>query len=373
MLSAFQTASMVAPSRSPKQVLQNVKIIAEPDRVSLIATDMEVGIQLNVSDVEVEVSGSALLSVSQFGAILRESSDETLRVEADDAGVQVFGDRSKFKIPSSDPNTFPSISSFEEESYHSVPAKLIRELIKRTLFATDSESSRYALGGVLLEMEPDSITAVGTDGRRLAKMEGEATSVEGHTSGDTMTIVPSRAMLLIDRSLHENDEELKLCVRGNDLLVSSATATINARLVEGRFPRWRDVFPKDRDSIDIDLTVGPMYSALRQASIVTSNESRGIDFTFGDGTLILAGTTADIGESRVELPIGYDGQEIKLCLDHRYVGDFLKVLEPEKSFTLNVVDGDNAALFTTEDGYGYVVMPLAREKAVAAAAAASAG
>ena len=87
----------------------------------------------------------------------------------------------------------------------------------------------------------------------------------------------------------------------------------------------------------------------------------------------MSGVTADVGESRVELPIGYDGDDIKLCLDHRYVGDFLHVLEPEKSITLNIVDADNAALFSTDDGYGYVVMPLAREKAVAAAAAASAG
>jgi DNA polymerase-3 subunit beta len=117
------------------------------------------------------------------------------------------------------------------------------------------------------------------------------------------------------------------------------------------------------------MTVGPLHSALRQAAIVASNESRGIDFRFDDGSLILSGTTADIGESQVELPISSEGDEIILCMDHRYVSDFLRVLDAEKTFVINIVDGDNAALFQTDDGYGYVVMPLAREKHVAAAAA----
>ena len=83
----------------------------------------------------------------------------------------------------------------------------------------------------------------------------------------------------------------------------------------------------------IDLTVGPLYSAVRQAAIVTSEESRGIDFTFGEGTLVLAGQTAEVGQSRIELPIAYDGQPISITLDPRFVSDFLKVLEPEKTFT----------------------------------------
>ena len=215
-------------------------------------------------------------------------------------------------------------------------------------------------------METDKVIAVGTDGRRLAKMEGPAQTIDGHHTGDTMTIIPSRAMQLIDRSLIESDDIVKVTVRGNDILLRTHAATVSSRLVEGRFPKWRDVLPEDRDAVSIDMTVGPLYSALRQAAIVASKESRGIDFRFGDGSLVLSGTTADVGESQVELPISYEGNEIILCMDHRYVSDFLRVLDAEKAFTINIVDGDSAALFQTDDGYGYVVMPLAREKSVAA-------
>ena len=110
------------------------------------------------------------------------------------------------------------------------------------------------------------------------------------------------------------------------------------------------------------LNVGTLFSAVRQAAIVSSDDSRGIDFTLGNNSLILSGQTADVGQSRVEVPAPYDGEEIVLSLDHRFVADFLKVLDNGGTFTLNVSDGDSAALCTTEDGYSYVLMPLAKER-----------
>jgi DNA polymerase-3 subunit beta len=137
---------------------------------------------------------------------------------------------------------------------------------------------------------------------------------------------------------------------------------IYSRLVEGRFPKWRDVFPTRQKTVRIDITVGPMYSALRQAAIVADEESRGIDFTFGEGKLVLSGSTAEVGQSRVELPIPYEGEAITVTLDHRFVGDFLRVLDAEKTFTVEIENEESAAVFSTDDGYGYVVMPLSRER-----------
>ena len=169
-------------------------------------------------------------------------------------------------------------------------------------------------------------------------------------------------MNLIDRALAEDGSEVQIAILQNKVLVKNPRCMISAGLLEGRYPRWRDVFPQRANSLKIDLTVGPFHSAVRQAAIVTSEESRGIDFTFGGGSLVLAGQTAEVGQSRVELPIAYDGIPISITLDPRFVNDFLKVLEPEKTFTIDLQDGDAAAVCTTDDGYGYVIMPLARDR-----------
>jgi DNA polymerase-3 subunit beta len=361
LLAAYQTAASVAPSRSPKPILQNVKIEATPEGTTLMATDLEIGVRVDVAGVEVEAPGAAILPKDRVSQILRESSDETLRLEADDQGTRVRGERSEFKLPAENPDEFPQIAQFAEEKYHEVPGRLLREIIRRTIFATDNESSRYALGGVLLEFEEKQITAVGTDGRRLAKMQGPATSVGGHTSGEATIIVPVRAMQLIERAVGD-DSEVQVAARQNEILVRTPRVTIYSRLLEGRFPRWRDVFPNRDGAKKIELAVGPFYSAVRQAAIVTSDESRGVDFDLGGGTAVLAGHAAEVGQSRVELPIGYDGDTIAITLDPRFVTDFLKVLDPDKPFTLELQDGESAAVCSTDDGYGYVIMPLARER-----------
>jgi DNA polymerase-3 subunit beta len=362
ILAAFQTAAAVAPNRSPKPILQNVKLEVTESSAVFMATDMEVGIRIDVPGIEVETPGSVVLSVAHFGSILRESNDEKLRLEADEQGAVIRGERNEFNLPSANPHEFPEVVGFAEDKFHEVPARLFKELVRRTLFATDTESSRYALGGVLLEFDKDKITAVGTDGRRLAKMEGPAMAVNGHDTGDAMTIVPTRSMQLIERALSEDDAEIQIAARANDILVKSPRATIYSRLVEGRFPKWRDVFPAEREASQIEMTVGPTYSALRQAAIVTSPESRGIDFEFREGTLTMQGVTAEVGQAKVEIPIPYSGSEIILTMDHRFVSDFLKVLDNEKTFNIEIADSESAALLTTDDGYGYVVMPLARDR-----------
>ena len=362
LLEAFDIAAAVAPKRSPKPILQNIKIEVADGRAVLSATDLDVGIRVQAAEVQVLAPGTALLPVIRFGGILRESTDEMLSIEADPQGTLVRGERSEFKLPGENPDEFPSVTPFAEQKYHEISARLLKEMIRRTTFATDPQSSRYALGGVLWEFTADKLIAVGTDGRRLAKMENPAIAVSGHESGEQATIIPTRSLQLIERSMSDADAEVQLAATGNNVIVQTPRLTLSSRLVEGRFPRWRDVFPRRDQPVNIDLPVGPFHSAVRQAAIVTSEESRGVDFTFGDGVVVLAGQAAEAGQSRVELPIGYSGPKIAIMLDPRYLTDFLRVLDAEKNFTLEIKDSESAAVCLTDDGYSYVIMPMARDR-----------
>jgi len=359
---AFQTVAGVAPTRSPKPILQNVKLEAKPERAILMGTDLEVGIRIELAGFDVEAPGSVLLPIARFGSILRESSDEKLSLESDGRRTVIRGQWSEFQLPSEEPTEYPAVAEFNEEKYHELPARFLREIVRRTVFATDNESARYALGGVLVELGPEKIIAVATDGRRLAKQEGPAKAVGGHTTGDNTTIIPSRAMQVLERALADNEESIHLAAHENDVLVRSGRTTIYSRLVEGRYPKWRDVFPRRDGAIRIELTAGPFHAAVRQAAIVTSDERRGVEFTFGEGKLVLAGHGAEYGESRVELPIAYDGPPLPVSLDPRFVSDFLRVLEPEQTVTVELRDSESAVLCATDDGYAYVIMPLAREQ-----------
>lgn len=361
-LKLFQVAAVVAPQRSPKPILQNVKLEATGNSLILTATDTEVGVRLRMDDVEVQRAGCVVIPVNRLSLIMRESNDEVLSVEGDENRTRIQGKHSRFDLQGQNPDEFPDVATADTEDYFELHAGVLRELIRRTLFATDTESSRYALGGVLLEVDGQNLIAVGTDGRRLAKMEGALQVIGNPQAGTATTIVPARAMQLIERILPEDEIPVRLIPRANDLLVVVPNGVFYTRLVEGRFPKWREVLPKRTDSHKIEISVGPLYSCLRQAAIVTSEESRGVDFIFKNGTLVLTNTTSEVGESRVEMPVSYAGEELIITLDHRFMADFLKVLAPEKTFTLDVENPEQAAYCTTDDHYGYVIMPLSRDR-----------
>lgn len=361
LLAAFQMATAVIPSRSPKPILQNVKLEVQKDSTELLATDLEVALRCKVFGVEAAKSGTAVLPANSISSILRELTDEQVSFEADENSVVVRGERSEFKLPTAVTAEFPSVPQFEAEKFHVVPARLLREMIRRTVFATDIENTRYALGGVLVELDEKGIGLVATDGRRLALMRGEAQARDGHSTAGTTPVVPTKAMTLIERSLHGDNTEVSLAVVDNNIVVRSEGAVISSVLLEGRFPRYQDVFPKSA-SAKVELVAGPFLSVVRQAAIVTSDESRGVDFRFEKGQLTLQARAADVGQSQVELPLAYEGEPVEITFDPRYVVDFLRVLDPETSVTAELIDHESAAVFRTGDGYSYVVMPLTRER-----------
>lgn len=360
-LSAFQTAAAVAPSRSPKAILQNLKLTVQDESGVLVGTDLEIGIRCTVPDLQVKEPGEAILSAARVGSLLKELGDEEVYIEADSAGTLLRGQTSEFKLPSENPSEFPSVPEFDVKQYHVLPAPLLRQMIHRTAFATDVESTRYALGGVLVELDGKEIRMVGTDGRRLAFMQGTASAQGGHSTKDTTPVIPAKALALVERSLHGDATEVFLAVRANEVLIHSEQATVWSRLVEGRFPKYQDVFPKSANA-KATVVVAPLLSVIRQAAVVTSEESRGVDFRFAEGQLTLSTEAAEVGCSHIELPIEYEGEPVEITFDPRFVIDFLRVLEPETRVSVELLDTASAAVFRTDDGYSYVVMPLTRER-----------
>jgi DNA polymerase III subunit beta len=363
LLTAFGMVSGVVPARSPKPILQNIKLVADSEDGSiLMGTDLEVGIRFRVLGVKVDQPGSVILPTNRMGSILRTSSDEELALETEDEHLIVRGLHSEWKLPSEDADLFPEVPDFGVTSYHKIAAADLRRLIRRTVFATDIESTRYALGGVLVELSPETITMVGTDGRRLARMSAGA-EIEGDPPSQIgQPVLPVKALKLIERNLDDEDPPVHLAIQpGVSALVRTDRAIIYTRLVEGRFPRYQDVFPSNVE-VKIPLEVGDLLSAVEQASIVTSEESRGVDFTFSDGLLKLQSQAADVGSSHVELPIDYTGKSVDITFDPRYLTDALKTLDPDARITAELIDHKNAAVFKTEDHYTYVVMPLTRER-----------
>ena len=174
-------------------------------------------------------------------------------------------------------------------------------------------------------------------------------------------VIPVKALRVIERNLADDDLAVHVSLQiGTAMLIRSERAVIYSQLLEGRFPRYQDVFPPDSD-IKIVLEVGLLRTAVEQASIVTSEDSRGVDFQFRPGMLRLTSQSADVGRSYVEVHTDYNGKTVEITFDPRYVLDALKTLDETTRITVELIDSKNAAVFKTNDSYTYVIMPLTRE------------
>lgn len=358
LLTACQLASVAIPSRDVKPILKNLKMIAGPEGCTLLATDLELGVRLEVRSIEADVAGSALLPANRLVAILREAGDEKLALEATSDGSTIRGEGVEFELPGEDPAEFPDIPTFANDKYHELTAGVLREMIRRTVFAAATkESARYTMTGILWEFEGETIRLVATDGRRLAVASGTATD---HGGGDTKGqshVVPTKPMGLLERMLHDDEQPVRVCLRPNEALFQTERATIYTRLVEGRYPNYREVYPK-KQTVKVPVQVAPFLSAVRQAAIMTDEESKRVIFTFSKQKLTLQAHGAGTGRSKVEMPMEYDHKELKISFDAQFVIDMLKVLPTDAPLTLELVDANSPALFRSGTDYAYVVMPL---------------
>ena len=358
LLSACQLTSAALPARDVKPILRNLKAIAADGRCTLMATDMEVGIRLDVQGLTIQEPGEAILPAAKLISILREARDAELSIEADPSACIVRGESLEFEMPSEDPAQFPDLPTFEDEKYHEVSAGTLREMIRRTVFAAADETARYSMTGVLWELDEESAKLVATDGRRLALAQGLAVAHGGHTTKGQAPVVPTKAMGLLERNLADDEEEpVKVCLRPNEVLFRTGRAVIYSRLVEGRFPDYRQVIPK-KHSVRVELQAEPFQAAVRQAAIMTDEDSKRVTFRFAKRKLTLQAQGANSGRSKVELPIDYDGKALDINFNPAYVVDMLKNLPPDAELTLDLIDGASPALFRSGGGYSYLVMPL---------------
>jgi DNA polymerase-3 subunit beta len=198
---------------------------------------------------------------------------------------------------------------------------------------------------------------VATDGRRLAVADGSATAQGEHSTKGQTHVVPTKAMQLLERNLVDADERVRVSLRPNEALFKTERAMIYSRLVEGRYPPYREVFPK-KQTVKVPLVVGPFYAAVRQAAIMTDDDSKKVVFSFGKKKLTMQARGAQTGRSKVELPIDYDGKAIDIAFDPKFLTEMLRVLSAEDALVLELSDGNSVALFRCGDKYSYIVMPL---------------
>ncbi|MHC4716485.1 MAG: DNA polymerase III subunit beta [Planctomycetota bacterium] len=351
---ALGLASSIVAQRSPKPVLQCVKLVASGKTLTLLATDLEAGCRHVISQVEVQAEGEALVPVQKFADIVRESAGEealTLSVEKD--ACHITGAGSRFRLLGYDPAEYPAVSEFGDEGDFQVPAEALSGLIERTLFAAARAHSHYAISGVLWEAEGKKLQLVATDGHRLALAKATLPKAAGR---NVSAIVPGKLMTLLQRAVAGSEEMLAVKVSDSQILVRTARTVVMSTLVQGNFPKYEDVIPKDTSG-KAQVATADFAHRLRQAALLTSEESRSVRLAFAADALTLTSRSPETGEAEVNMAAKYAGDPFEIAFNPVFLVDALKVVDADE-VTMEFNASNKPAVIKAGADFLYVVMPV---------------
>jgi DNA polymerase-3 subunit beta len=385
LLAAVNAVASVVPARSPTPALSCLKLAAaktgSAGELLISGSDGDTSLQLSLTQVDIAQPGSAVVPADKLRQIVAAVEGEpTITLEIEGEVCHIKATRSRFKIFAYPADQFPQLAEMPAatgtgpgaaRSIFTHTAGALLTLVNRTVFATARETSRYAINGVLLKRDGKKLEMVATDGRRLAVSRAALKSAAGGESGPTACIIPSKALNLVQRLAGSPDEQVRVAVTDNRAFFAfeeagegkkgdpRPRAILSSSLVEGAFPPYEDVIPKDQDK-KVSAHRDELAMAIREASILTNEESRGVRMSFSGKSkkLKLTSRAPEMGESEIDVPLeGYEGEDLEISFNPQFITDALKAID-ETEVIIELKAPNRPGLLKAGADFLYVVMPV---------------
>jgi len=345
------------PTKTTLPVLANILVEASKDGLRLSGTDLDIAVSTTIP-ASVDQEGATTLPARKLVEIVKELPNAAIRMSSSgEQRATIECGKSKFKLLGLSREEFPAFPTVKFEGGWKVAAKDLQKLISHVAFAASTEESRPILNGVLWELRPERMRMVATNGHRLARMD---VPTSGQGGGQADLIIPPKALDQI-RRLFEGEDEIEIGKSDNHLGFRSTTTQIYTRLIEGPYPNYEQVIPRENDkSLTADKSA--LAAALRRMSIVASDQTHRIRMAFTNGACKLSVQTPDLGEAQEELSVAYEGDTLEIGFNAAYLLEILKYMPtdevrmtfkaPERAATCEPVGWSDPASYLT------LVMPL---------------
>lgn len=362
LLNVVQTVLNVVDKKNSIPVLSNILFDtdAATQRVRVTATNLEIGMQ-TVAPCQTVESFSITIPAQKLFEIVRELPEKSITLTVDEKNwVTIECGKSRFRLaglPKDDFPALPSLNDFQQVSL-SAPGTLFRDVIGHVSFAVSHDESRYALTGVLFEFTESDLTAVATDGHRLAKVTRSATCVIAPDQPESAShcILPLKAVSEIKKLC--KSEDATLAITQNNAMFQTGDTVLVTRRIEAQFPDYRQVIPQaTQQTVPVDRDA--LTQALRRVALLTS-DTRLVRFEFKPGVLTLRASDPNTGEASDRLPVGDAVTPLDIGFNAGYIMDGLSVLDGQPSFGLtdNLAPGLMTGDGASDAGFQYVIMPM---------------
>ena len=352
-LKGLQMIQNIVEPRQTLPILANVLIEGDDEAVRLTATDLEVGARVSVP-ARVASRGAITVSARKLSEIVKELSAGAVALKvADNASVSLRCGGATYKLVGLSPDDFPPVVPASPESWVTLEAKTLREMLSQTSFAVSHDETRYALNGVLFALQGKDLQMVATDGHRLAVAKRSL----GRGLGGATGIVPRKAVAEIMRVLGAG-EDVQIAITENQFVLQMPNFVMTARLIEGQFPNYEAVVPKGHPK-KLVLPRGALTAALRRVAVMAEERNKPVKFTLSPASLRLSASSQELGEAEEALDVDYAGEEIQIGFNSRYVLDAVSAIENDQ-VVLELKDALSPGVIKSSEDEGYccVIMPM---------------
>ncbi len=349
-------ATSVIPTKAPKPVLENVCIVAIDDGLELLGTDLEIAIRYRIDAVEVLEPGPIVVPARVAMEFVRDLSGETVTIHTRENVCVIESGTDVCELVTVDADEFPVISRFDATGSISMQAGSLVRLVGQTAFAAAREPGRYAMHGILTELDGDCLRMVGTDGRRLA-----LATMQVDSGGVQLlpAIVPTKGMQMFCRVISDPLDQIQMRISENQIGLKTKNAEIFARLIDGEFPRYAAVIPAETGhSMEADRET--LAKKIRLVGNVTGDDVRAVRLKFSKNKIEFYGHSAGKGEATAHMDVEYAGKAAEIAFNPDFVLDGLKTGERD-IVRLEFNDRTSPGKFQLGESYVYVVMPITLE------------
>ncbi|MBL8858483.1 MAG: DNA polymerase III subunit beta [Planctomycetes bacterium] len=357
----------VIPSKSTKPVLENLCLVATVDAIEILGTDLECSVRYRIPVshgrgegdlkepvVRVEEPGIAVVPSRVTLDFVRDLSGSEVTLTTHDQNCVIQSGEDKCELVTVDPDEFPVISSFGDTPTLSIQGGNFTRLVNRTAFAAAREAGRYAMHGVLAEVEDGMLKLVATDGRRLAYSSVECQSRP--VDRTRPAIVPTKGMQLFCRVIGDPLEQVQLHFGENQVGLKTKNAEIFARLIDGEFPRYAAVIPKESSNY-VEADAEMLTRKLRLVANVTGTEARAVRMRLTPDNLELFGQSVGRGEAHARMDVAFKNASAEIAFNPDFVLEGLKSCE-SGIVKLEFNEKTSPGKFTLGENYIYIVMPI---------------
>ncbi len=339
--------------KSSNPILEGIKITAKQDRLTLVATDLELTIEKSIK-ADVLMEGETVVVGKYFVEFSKKLEKEQVELSSLEEGkLEIKYSDSESTLQVFNAENYPLINKEEDSDYFEINKSEFKKIVERTVFACSIDDGRPILKGCLFEVENGLLTTVALDGFRMAVVKKEVIA-----SGDFKCIIPSRTLQEITRLIDGGEENIKICIKKNSVYVELENTTLISRLIEGEFVKYKHILPTSFTNT-VTVNKQAFLTSIDRASIVARNDKFNIvKFDIKEDVMNVS-AKSEVGNVNENININLIGKDMAIAFNSKYLMDFLKIADCD-FININLNSPIDPCILkpTVEDGFIYLILPV---------------